>query len=175
MKKILLSFGVIAIFTGYAVYQHLNQTPATAPITDNTPAPAQTQTGQTPVSQNPPSNNPVATPKPAPAPAPAQTPPPTPAPSGKFKNGTYTGSSADALYGTVQVAAVISGGKLTDVQILQSPSDRGHSAQLSQMALPQLKSEAIAAQSSVVQIISGATQTSQAFEQSLQSALSQAM
>jgi len=117
---------------------------------------------------------------PTPTPASAPTPTPAPAavaknPAGQYKDGTYTGSVADAFYGGVQVAAVISGGRLTDVQILQYPTDRGHSAQIGQQAMPILKSEAIASQSANVDIVSGATQDSQAFEQSLQSALSQAM
>ena len=92
-----------------------------------------------------------------------------------LKDGQYTGAATNAFYGTVQVKAIVSGGKLTDVQILQAPSDRGHSAELTQSSMPVLTSEAISAQSSNVQIVSGATQTSQAFQQSLQSALAQAM
>ena len=197
MKKILLSCAVIVIFAGYAIYQNTQSAPATAqnqtPTAQNLPSWTDSTAGSSPpatAGQSAPAsaagtaaaaNNSTVTAAPAPAPAPivAQTPTPTPAPvaqqpSGQYKNGTFTGQAADAFYGNVQVAAVISGGKLTDVQILQYPSDRGHSAQLSQMALPQLRSEAIAAQSASVQIISGATDTSQAFGQSLQSALSQA-
>ena len=91
-----------------------------------------------------------------------------------YKDGTYTGSGADAYYGTVQVKATIQNGKLADVQILQSPSDRDESVQINEAALPVLKQEAIQAQSSQVDIVSGATQTSQAFNKSLQDALSQA-
>jgi len=94
--------------------------------------------------------------------------------AGAYKDGTYTGTAADAFYGTVQVAAVIRAGALADVQLLQYPSDNGHSLQVSNGALPQLKQEAIAAQSANVNIISGATQTSQAFQQSLAAALAQA-
>ncbi|HVN26612.1 MAG TPA: FMN-binding protein [Candidatus Paceibacterota bacterium] len=91
-----------------------------------------------------------------------------------YKNGTYTGTAADAFYGTIQVSAVISGGKLTDVKFLQYPNDPGHTAEVSREALPQLKQEAITAQSATVDIVSGATQDSQAFQQSLASALAQA-
>ena len=92
----------------------------------------------------------------------------------QYKDGTYTGSSADAYYGNVQVAATISGGKLTDVKFLQYPNSHQTSVIINQQAIPYLKQEAIQSQSSNVQIISGATFTSQAFQQSLQSALSQA-
>ncbi|HSX02003.1 MAG TPA: FMN-binding protein [Candidatus Saccharimonadia bacterium] len=90
-----------------------------------------------------------------------------------YKDGTYTGNATDMEHGIVQVSAVISGGKLTDVQFLQLPQD-GRSGEISSLAGPQLRSEALKTQSAQVDIVSGATQTSQAFAQSLQSALSQA-
>jgi uncharacterized protein with FMN-binding domain len=91
-----------------------------------------------------------------------------------YKDGTYTGSEANAFYGTIQVQATISGGKLTDVQFLQYPNDRPNSVSVNQQAMPLLKQEAIAAQSAQVDAVTGATDTSQAFVQSLGSALSQA-
>jgi len=92
----------------------------------------------------------------------------------KYKDGSYTGNSANAYYGNVQVVAVISGGKITDVQFLDYPQDRQTSQEINSQAAPMLKSEAIQVQSANVDIISGATLTSQAFQQSLQSALTQA-
>lgn len=94
--------------------------------------------------------------------------------NGAYKDGSYTGASADAFYGNLQVVAIIQGGQLTDVQFPIYPNNGGHSLQLSQNDLPILKQEAIAAQSANVNVVSGATQTSQAFEQSLASALAQA-
>jgi len=94
--------------------------------------------------------------------------------SGQYTDGTYTGSSVNVYYGNVQVAAVISGGKLTDVKILQYPNDRHESIQRSNYALPQLTQEAITAQSAQVSSISGASATSQGFVESLSSALSKA-
>ena len=90
------------------------------------------------------------------------------------KDGTYTGSVTDAFYGNVQVQATISNGRLTEVQFLQYPSDRRQSQEINSVAMPQLVSEAISAQSSQVDAVSGATQTSQAFMQSLSAALAQA-
>ncbi len=95
-------------------------------------------------------------------------------PSISYKDGEYTGSNADATYGNVQVKAVISGGKITDVQFLDYPKDRDNSLEISNQSMPILKSEAIKAQTAEVDIVSGATQTSEAFKQSLQAALSQA-
>jgi uncharacterized protein with FMN-binding domain len=94
--------------------------------------------------------------------------------TGQYKNGTYTGPVADAFYGSLQVAAVVQGGQLTDVQFLQSPQDGGHTKKITETALPILKQEAISAQSAQVSVVSGATQTSEAFQQSLAGALAQA-
>ena len=94
--------------------------------------------------------------------------------TGPWKDGTYTGQANDNSYGTVQVAAVISGGKITDVTFLQMPSDRQHSAELSAYAQPVLLQETIQAQSAKVDGVSSATLTSDSYMQSLQSALDQA-
>ncbi len=90
-----------------------------------------------------------------------------------YKDGSYTGSTADAFYGNIQVKAIISGGKITDVQFLQYPSDRSRSIAINTLAMPNLKQEAIHAQNANVNIVSGATDSSNAFIQSLSSALSQ--
>ena len=94
--------------------------------------------------------------------------------AGKFKDGTYTGSVADAFYGNVQVSVSVSNGRITDVKFLQYPNSHSTSVFINQQAMPYLKQETLKAQSSNVQLISGATFTSEAFVQSLQSALSKA-
>jgi uncharacterized protein with FMN-binding domain len=99
---------------------------------------------------------------------------PLPTVAGEYKDGQYTGSVANSVFGNVQVLAVISGGKLTDIQFVQFPDEPGHTTQVTNRAEPQLKTEAIAAQSANVDIVSGATQDSHAFQQSLADALSQA-
>ncbi len=91
-----------------------------------------------------------------------------------YKNGTYTGPQVDAYYGTVQVEAIVQNGKIADVQFLQYPQDRRTSQRINSYAVPYLQQEAVQAQSANVDMISGATLTSQAFIMSLQSALSSA-
>jgi uncharacterized protein with FMN-binding domain len=91
-----------------------------------------------------------------------------------YKDGSYTGKSSDAFYGYVQVRAIITGGRLSDVTILNYPQDRDNSVEINNAALPQLKQEAIQIQSAQVDGVSGATDTSQAFEESLADALTQA-
>lgn len=91
-----------------------------------------------------------------------------------YKDGTYIGNVADAYYGNVQVKIDITGGKIADVIFLQYPNDRQTSVEINNQAMPYLKSEAIQAQNASVDGVSGATETSQAFIESLASALAQA-
>lgn len=93
---------------------------------------------------------------------------------GQYKDGTYTGAEADAFWGLVQIKAVIRNGKISDVQFLEYPSDRRTSQRINSVAMPYLKTEAMQVQNANVDIISGATLTSEAFAQSLQSALDNA-
>jgi len=91
-----------------------------------------------------------------------------------YKDGLYTGKSSDAFYGYVQVRATVTGGKLADITILDYPQDRDNSVEINNSALPLLKQEAIQAQTAQVDGISGATDTSRAFVESLGDALAQA-
>jgi uncharacterized protein with FMN-binding domain len=77
-------------------------------------------------------------------------------------------------YGTVQVQITVSGGSISDVQALQLPNDRSYSRRISQVVGPILHDETLQAQSSRIQLISGATYTSTGYAMSLQSALDQA-
>ena len=88
-------------------------------------------------------------------------------------SGTFTGAVVDDPYGQVQVQVTLTAGKITGVTALQLPS-QGRSGFISQNVAPILQGEAISAQSASISIVSGATYTSQAYAQSLQSALDQA-
>jgi uncharacterized protein with FMN-binding domain len=76
-------------------------------------------------------------------------------------------------YGDVQVEVTINGRQLLDVKALELPSDRSRSARISQNAGPELRSEALRAQSANIDLVSGASYTSQAYVDSLQGALDQ--
>ena len=109
------------------------------------------------------------------APLPAQLPVMTVAAHTGYTDGSYTGPVADAYYGGVQVQAIVQGGRLAGINVLQYPSDRRTSVVINRQALPILRDEVISAQSANVDIVSGATLTSEAFHQSLGGALRQAM
>lgn len=93
---------------------------------------------------------------------------------GAYKDGTYDGSVDDAVWGNVQVEVVIQNGRMASVRFLQYPHDRNRSIDINSNADPQLCNEAIQAQSANVDVVSGATDTSEAFIQSLTDALAQA-
>ncbi len=91
-----------------------------------------------------------------------------------YKDGTYTGTVEDAYYGNVQVSVTVASGKITNVKFLQYPNSHSTSVAINQQAMPYLQQETLQAQNANVQIISGATFTSQAFIQSLSNALARA-
>ena len=95
----------------------------------------------------------------------------TPA-TGALRDGTVTGQLEDMRFGPVQVQVTISSGQITDVTALELPTG-GRSGRISSFAEPALRSEVLSAQSASVDIVSGATYTSEAYMQSLQSALDQ--
>ncbi|HET9946620.1 MAG TPA: FMN-binding protein [Patescibacteria group bacterium] len=163
MKKVFLSLLVIGTFLFYALHQKsessaIQAVPVAPQGSSSSNPPPQTPTSST-------AGGSGQTTQPAPA---------TSASSSQYKNGTYTGSVADAFYGNVQVQAVITNGRLSDIQFLQYPTDPGHTSEVSSIALPILKQEAIQNQSAQVDAVSGASDTSQAFQQSLQVALQKA-
>lgn len=96
-----------------------------------------------------------------------------PAPAGSLRDGTVTGQLEDMRFGPVQVQVTISGGKIADIAAVALPTG-GRSGRISQFAEPVLRSEALTAQSANIDIVSGATYTSEAYAASLQSALDQA-
>ncbi len=163
-KKLVLSLGVVAVFFAYSFQQRHEAKSAVAvePINTPTQTPATSAEGE--VQDD---GGQVIAPTPVATVPKAST-------SGKYKDGAFTGNSADAYYGLIQVKAVVSGGKITDVIFLDHPKDNPTSRYINQQAMPLLKQEAISAQSDQVNIITGATDTSVAFQQSLTSALSQA-
>lgn len=87
-------------------------------------------------------------------------------------NGTFTGDAVMTRYGAVQVSVDVSGGKITNVNILQAPN-RGRDLQFTNYAIPILIEETLQSQSANIAVASGASYTSYGFIQSLQSALSQ--
>ncbi|HUD07215.1 MAG TPA: FMN-binding protein [Candidatus Saccharimonadales bacterium] len=155
MRKYVLGIVIAVIFLAYStVLRHQHSRPVIAPT-------SLSQNNSTSSNSSNSSSNPTTTTT-------------NPTPSSQYKDGTYSGSVANAYYGNVQVQAIIQNGKITTVNFLQSPNENPNSIYVNQQADPYLKQEAIQSQSSNVSLITGATFTSQAFTQSLANALSQA-
>ncbi len=87
---------------------------------------------------------------------------------------TLTGDSVQTHYGPVQVRVTLKNGKLTDVTAVTYPQENPRDQQINAHAVPQLTREALTAQSSDIDTVSGATYTSEGYQKSLQSALDSA-
>ncbi len=103
--------------------------------------------------------------------APAATQAPA-ASSTKSINGSFTGPVVFVNYGTVQVKITVANGRITDAVAVQAPS--GRNDRWTNMAVPILKQQTLAAQSANIQGASGASYTSYGWYTSLQGALAQA-
>jgi uncharacterized protein with FMN-binding domain len=87
---------------------------------------------------------------------------------------TVIGPAVSTEYGTVQVAVTVSGNQLKDVRALVLPSGNSQTDAINAQAGPMLRQEAMAAQSARIDTISGASYTSEGYQQSLQAALDRA-
>ncbi|MDR2321096.1 MAG: FMN-binding protein [Microbacterium sp.] len=94
--------------------------------------------------------------------------------SSGLKDGSFTGQAVDTQYGAVQVAITVSGGRITDVSVPQYPNTERRDEQINAQAIPILVSETTNAQSAQIDMVSGATFTSDGYTRSLQSAIDQA-
>jgi uncharacterized protein with FMN-binding domain len=94
----------------------------------------------------------------------------TAAPAGV--NGTFTGPSIFVQYGNVQVQITVVNGRITDAKAVVAPS--GKNDRYTNMAVPVLKKQTLAAQSANIQGVSGASYTSYGWYTSLQGALTKA-
>jgi len=157
MKKYALIVSVVGIFVLYslAIRHQASENVAIKPLS----SPQTSTTGNTAATPNSSGSSP-----------PTQ----NTASSSKYKDGSFTGDAADAFYGNVQIKVTIANGQITVVDFLQYPNTHSTSVEINQQAMPYLKQETIQAQSAHVNLITGATFTSQAFIQSLSSALTKA-
>ena len=117
---------------------------------------------------------PAPSPSPAPAPGPSPSPAPAPAHAPSGASHTVTGPDVPNQFGDVQVQLTLQGTKVVSVKALQMPFDRQRSYEISQAAAPILAQEVVQAQSANIDLLSGATYTSESYAQSVQAALDQA-
>lgn len=121
-----------------------------------------------------PSQEPSTAPTTAPSTAPSPSPKPTKAPAGALKDGTYDGEAITFKFGTAQVEIVVSGGVITEVKALKLPTAGGYTKRVTTFFKTEVPARIIADQGWKISNVGGATYTSRAYSQSLQSAINQA-
>ena len=94
--------------------------------------------------------------------------------TGTAQTATVTGTSTDTRWGPVQVQITVANGEITDVTVVEYPTGNGKDRQINARALPVLVQETLDAQSADIDMVSGATVTSEGYLESLQSALDEA-
>jgi uncharacterized protein with FMN-binding domain len=99
---------------------------------------------------------------------------PATAPAASGASGTFTGATSNTQFGPVQVQITVSNGKITAAKALQFPNRDFRSQSISSQAIPYLVQETLAASSSNIQGVGGASYTSQGWYDSLVSALAKA-
>ncbi len=98
---------------------------------------------------------------------------PAPSRSAASSTKTVSGDTEQTPYGPVQVQVQARGGKIVDIRALQLPQGFQRDLEIDRYAVPQLRQEALQAQSAHIDMVSGATYTSDGYIRSLQSALDQ--
>lgn len=167
MRRAVLTLG--GTLAGIAALLALKFQPAASSLAAGTPA-APVTTGTPPASTAPASTG--ASGASAKASKPAAT------SSGGTSNSAtarmITGAVDNTSYGPMQVAITVAAGKITKISVVQQTNTGSESQQIDSGALPKLTSEALAAQSSKIDAVSGASYTSAGYIQSLQSAIDKA-
>jgi uncharacterized protein with FMN-binding domain len=155
-----------------------SETPAQTPaVVDSNPVTGvPTKSATKPSTSKPTTSTQTQTSAPAPAQTQATTPAtPTPvktattAPTVNSVNGTFTGPVVDVSYGNVQVQITVTNGKITDARALIAPT--GKNDKYTRMSLPALRQQTLAAQSTSIQGVSGASYTTYGWRKSLQGAM----
>ena len=168
--------GLVSIAAGYKVgaasapASACTGEPIVAPTSTGTPTSAGTPTATpTPTGTKTPkpTKSPTTSPTPKPTKSPTTSPTPKPTKTTPPSTTSTTGQLISYRFGQIQVKVVRSGGKITDIVLLQGSASAGRSA-----AFPYLHDLAIAAQSSNFDTsqLGGATYTTNAYIQALQSA-----
>jgi uncharacterized protein with FMN-binding domain len=178
---------IVLAGTGGALLARFDHTEAFTVATDHTAA---TSAAAAPSTTRPS----TAAPSPSPSTAPSTTRPSTAAPAPTSPSTTRPSTAAPSTTGTpaacagaetlgpvvqtrwgpVQVAAVISQGKICDVRAVVVPSSHARSTAINSRAVPILRQRVLAAQSAAFDTVSGATVTSDGYRSSLQAILNAA-
>ena len=97
---------------------------------------------------------------------------PAPTPTAKTISGDFAGPVVNTRYGNVQVEITVTNGKITNAKALLAPT--GKNDKYTRFAIPVLKQQTLAAQSTDIQGASGASYTTYGWRLSLQGAMAKA-
>ena len=157
---------------GSAIGTPVSNTPAAKSTQTPTPSvkatPTQSATPTKKATSTPADSNPT----PTQSATPTKTATPTQAPIVQKVTGVFVGPSVYVQYGNVQVEITLKDGKITDARAVVAPS--GRNDRYTNMAVPILRSQTLAAQSDRINGASGASYTSYGWYKSLQGALAKA-
>jgi uncharacterized protein with FMN-binding domain len=157
---------------GSAIGTPVSNTPAAQSTQTPTPSvkatPTQSATPTKKATSTPADSNPT----PTQSATPTKTATPTQAPIVQKVTGVFVGPSVYVQYGNVQVEITLKDGKITDARAVVAPS--GRNDRYTNMAVPILRSQTLAAQSDRINGASGASYTSYGWYKSLQGALAKA-
>jgi uncharacterized protein with FMN-binding domain len=152
---------IVVLLFGY--HTSTNKTAASAaPSSSGSSA---TSTGTSPSPSSPTASAGSSSASPAPSSSPS---------SASSEPQSYTGSVAQTRWGPVQVQITVAEDRITKVTVLQQPSGNPRDVEINDQALPILVRDTLDVQSAEIDMISGATVTSDGYIQSLQAALDEA-
>jgi uncharacterized protein with FMN-binding domain len=96
----------------------------------------------------------------------------SPVPAGShLEDGDYVSSRHEFMWGDLRIKIFVRGGQIAGLQAVQYPDHRAQSLYLSELALPALESEVIKNQTSQVDTVSSATDTSYVFQDAVADAI----
>ncbi|UQN16019.1 FMN-binding protein [Gulosibacter sp. ACHW.36C] len=165
MKRI--AYTMFSLLSGITLLVSFRASLDTAPSTEAAGAAPQASAAAEPANPEPAVPEPV-----APEATTSASPPATS--SSSTQDGTYRGDVLSTRYGTVEVDITVSNGQITNVDVPHYPDSNPRDQAINSRAIPQLVSETLAAQGAQIDLVSGATYTSDGYVQSLQAALDQA-
>jgi uncharacterized protein with FMN-binding domain len=94
--------------------------------------------------------------------------------NGAASGSTVTGPSVSTRWGPVRVQLTVANGTITGVTVVDYPTENGKDRAINARAVPILVQATLDARSADIDMVSGATVTSEGYLESLQAALDQA-
>jgi uncharacterized protein with FMN-binding domain len=165
MRRALLAiFGTIAGLVGLLSFKTHTTPVATVPVAVGTTTP-----GGSPSSA---AASPSTGSSSAGAPSTSSSPSPSAASSTKTPTTkTVTGDSINTRWGPVQVKITVTNGKITSATAVDYPQNNPRDQEINATAIPTLQQESVGQSTANIDMVSGATYTSEGYLKSLQSAL----